>query len=109
MLEARFCVLADVVGWEDIVEPIVAPRRPLPILRWHLGRGVEATIGVGANELAEHALALPVAVSPGGVEEVAAEPNGFVECLTSLVVVGSGPAGESPHPVAHFAHGPAEP
>ena len=50
---------------------------------------------------------LPVAVGPGGVEEVAAERDRPVERAQRLLVVGSGPAAHAPHAVADLGDLPA--
>ena len=49
---------------------------------------------------AEQPLAVPAAVGPRGVEEVAAARDGVVEGLVRLPVVGPGPASHAPHAVA---------
>ncbi len=62
-----------------------------------------------AHELSEEPLAVPVAIRPRRVEEVAAEGHGAPQGLARLVVIGARPAAHPPHAVADVAHEPAEP
>jgi len=48
-----------------------------------------------------------VAIRGGSVEEIAAELHGELEGFAGLCVVGTGPAGETPHAVAEFRDVPA--
>ena len=63
---------------------------------------------MGAKQIAEHALAVPLAIGPGGIEEIAPQAHRFVECGTGTRVIGAGPATEAPHAVADFTDLPAE-
>ena len=85
--QALLGVLADVVGGKDVVERVLRPRRPLAVLRRDLGRDVEPLVRMPLQQLAEQPLAVPVAVGPRGVEEVAAELDRPVERRQRLLVV----------------------
>ncbi len=79
VLEALLRVLADVVGWIDVVQRVLRLGRPLPVLRRDLRGHVQPLARVPAQGLAKQPFAVPVAVRPGGVEEVAPELDGAVE------------------------------
>src|SRR5207253_4667268 len=62
---------------------------------------------VGAQNFSEDLFAAPVAVGPGSVKEIAAEIDGALEGVERFVVVGAGPAGESPHAITNFTDVPS--
>src|SRR6185369_11761135 len=81
-------VLADVIVGEDFTVGIFCGGGPFSILRRNLRGGVETLAGIALDQLAEKAVAVSVAISPGAVEEVATEVNGCLEGLEGLFVVG---------------------
>src|SRR5262249_38246398 len=58
---------------------------------------------IGAKGLAEELFAVAVTVSPGCVKKIAAEIDGPREGGERFGVVGTGPAGHTPHAIADFA------
>ncbi len=109
VLQTLLGVLADVVGGEDVVERVRRPRRPLAVLRGNLGGDVETLAGMSLQRLAQQPLAMPVAVGPGRIEEVASELDRPVERRERLLVVAAGPPCHAPHAVADFSDLPAGP
>ncbi len=100
VLEALLGHVADVSGREDVLERVVGARRPAAVLRRDLGRDVDALAAVVLQQLAQQPLAVPRAVGPGGVEEVAAQGQRPLHRLQRLGVVRSAPPGHAPGAVA---------
>src|SRR6516165_9594832 len=98
-----FNVLKNVFGRVRDIQPELAARRPLAVFGRDLARHVELFVRMGSEGFAEQLFAVPVAVGPGGVEEIAAKSDGTVEGTEGLGIVGAGPAGHTPHAVADFA------
>jgi len=98
---------ADVVRGEDIVELEATLGRPLAILWRDLRGGVQLLARIRAQQVTEDSFAQTVAIRGGSVEEIAAELHGELEGFAGLCVVGTGPAGETPHAVPNFRDLPA--
>src|SRR5207344_1704526 len=75
--QARLQARPDVLAGERLGRVHAVRRGPYPVLRRDLGRHVERIAAVLADDLADDALALPVA--PGGVDEVYAELDRLVQ------------------------------
>src|SRR4051812_38384600 len=85
--QARFDRAANVVGRENVLQLVAAPRRPLAGAGRDFGGDVEFALRVGADEFTEQYFTPPVAVGEGGVEEVAAEVHGQLQGAARLDVV----------------------
>src|SRR6266849_2559457 len=105
--EAFVDVLFDVVRRITIIEREIAAAGPLAVFGRNFRGDVEFFAGVGAENFSENLFAASVAISPSGVEKIAAEINGALEGVERYGVVGAGPAGESPHAVTNFTDVPS--
>jgi hypothetical protein len=90
----------DVAAGEGLGRVQAAGRGPDPVRRRHLGRDVEVLAPVIAHDLADDALALPVAA--GGVDEVDAELDRPVQRPERFVLLRADPhrPADPPCPVA---------
>jgi hypothetical protein len=84
---------------EDVLDRHAGLRRPGAVLGRDLGRDVDP-LGALAHDLADQALAAPVAVGECGVDEVDPEVDRVVERLHRLVVVGTAPLAATDPPGA---------
>jgi len=80
-------VLLDVLGRKAIVKSEIAAAGPLAILGRNFRGDVQFFSGVGAQNFSEDLFAAPVAVSPRGVKEIAAEIDGALEGVERFGVV----------------------
>src|SRR5690606_5424190 len=107
VFQAAVRVFNNVIVREDVFKLVAAPRRPLAVFGRDLRGGVEALGRRLLDQLAEQPLAVPRAVGPGRVEEVAAELDGPAQRLARLFVVRAFPLAHAPHAITDFAHLPA--
>src|SRR5436305_7014753 len=96
-------VLLYVFGRECVVERELARARPAAILRRDFRGGVKFPLRVRADEPTEQRLAMPLAVGPSRVEEVAAEFDRALKRLQRLFVVRAAPTAHAPHAVSYLA------
>ena len=100
--------LDDVVVREDLGDGRLRLARPAAVLGRDLRRGVELGAAMPRQGVAEEPLAPALAIGVGGVEEVAAPLDRAVQGPPRLLVVGAGPSGHAPHPVADLGDLPAQ-
>src|SRR5207244_4304576 len=96
--QARLEAGPDVVAREGLGRVDAVRRGPDPVLRRDLGRHVERIAAVLADDLADDALALPVA--PGGIDEVHAEFDRPVQGADGFVLLSADPSrsADAPRP-----------
>src|ERR1700732_1492019 len=104
----QISVFQHMVGRKNILILVLSPRRPLAIHWRNLGSRIQTLAWVGSRsipgqDLAEQAIALALAVGPGGAEEVAAQIGSQLQRVQRLAVVGTAPSAHSPESVGHFA------
>ena len=100
--EAALGAPPDVVGGEDVLEPVVGRRGPLAVLRRDL-RGDERRRARPVREhVPDQLLAVAVAVGAGRVEEVAAELEAAPQRRARRLVVRPGPPAHAPGAEAHL-------
>ncbi len=99
----------DVVGGEDVFEPVGGARGPPAVLGWHLRRDDGPRASPIAKHVADQLLAVAVAVRAGGVEEVAAQLETAHQGGARRLVVSSAPSAHAPGAKAHFGHLPPQP
>ena len=104
-------ILENVVRGKHVVIFVFRERGPLVIGGRDFRRGVQPLRGVARHGFAEQAVALAFAISPRGVEKVAARVDGELQGIERLLVVGAAPAAHAPQSigdVADFESGSAE-
>ena len=79
VFQASLNVFLDMVGRKAIVQPVPAAARPVEVLGWNLGGQIEPLVAIGAHDLPQQVLAVAVAVSPGGVQEITAQVHRALE------------------------------
>ena len=100
----RFCRLRsvtsdDVVVRKDVRDADARARRPQLVFGRHLRGHVDLVPGF-ANHLPDKLLAVPVAISQGGVDEIQAQFDGVAQRIERLRVIAAQPLGSADAPRA---------